>query len=106
MPKLPEHPDVLRPEAFATFNPEKIWGSAFGSRARTKICSLPAGNDCISDTAPASRDARPAAVDTVTGKNAISAETAIFEDAPKPSHVMRSGAIAMIGIACEVMISG
>jgi mannose-6-phosphate isomerase-like protein (cupin superfamily) len=24
MPKLPDHPDVLRPEAFATFNPEKM----------------------------------------------------------------------------------
>ena len=24
MPKLPDHPDVLRPETFATFNPEKM----------------------------------------------------------------------------------
>ena len=24
MPKLPDHPAVLRPEAFATFNPEKM----------------------------------------------------------------------------------
>ena len=49
---------------------------------------------------------RPATVDTTIGKNEIRNTIAIFGRMPKPSQTTRIGAIATLGMVCDITRNG
>ena len=85
----------------AVFRPAKMNGSAVGNFSFTSVCQRLAPIDRNSITVSRSVAARPAAVSTITGKNAMNSAITTFELMPKPSQATNTGAKATFGRALK-----
>src|ERR671914_1666023 len=91
----------------ATFNPEKTYGSAVGSRTRRKTVSSEAAYERMSSIADAGTDVSPRVVFTITGKKQRTAAMTIFDVIPvTPNQLFVIGANAMIGTAPAAIAYG
>jgi hypothetical protein len=74
-------------------------GIALGSMTLVKICRCEAPNERAASTSCGSVCRIPDSVLMIIGKMTRLITTAIFDQIPTPNHKIRSGAIAMIGVA-------
>src|SRR5882762_9634749 len=82
----------------ATFMPLKMKGGEVGKRTRVRTCQSDICNDRQSRSMVVSTDCSPAAVATRIGKKQMKIENVTRDGEPIPSHTMKSGASAILGI--------
>jgi hypothetical protein len=90
----------------AILNPANICGSAEGALTRSMIFVVSAPIERTRSTMSLSTLFKPTTVDTTMGKNEIKNTIAIFGRIPKPSQTTRIGAIATLGIVCDITRMG
>jgi hypothetical protein len=93
-------------EVIAIFNAAKIYGSAMGKRTLNNTWSFEAEIEFIKSSRHGSTDLKPTIVLIKSGKNVIKIMIATFDHIPNPNHMVKRGAMAMMGITFIKIANG